>query len=42
MLEDNKNYLDFLSDVKDKISKAKISVSRSVNKELISLYWNIG
>lgn len=38
----NNDYLTFLTDLKLKIQSAKISVSKSVNKELILLYWNIG
>lgn len=38
----NKQYADFLKEVKQKILSARISASRSVNKELINLYWELG
>lgn len=38
----NKNYSRFLNEVKQKIQSAKIQVARSVNTDLIMLYFNIG
>ena len=38
----DKNYLDFLNSIKDRIVSAHITAARSVNSELISLYWDIG
>jgi len=35
-------YINFLKEVKQRIQSARISASRSVNKELINLYWDIG
>lgn len=37
-----KEYLNFFSDIKQRIASARISAARSVNKELIQLYWEIG
>jgi len=42
-LEENKTeYAKFLEDIKSKIQISRIIASKSVNKELIKLYWNIG
>ncbi len=38
----NKDYLHFLETIKSRIQSARISAARSVNRELISLYWEIG
>src|SRR3989344_4396350 len=38
----NKDYQLFLRDIKDRIKEAQYSALKAVNKELISLYWNIG
>ena len=35
-------YLDFLRDIKEKISSARIQVSKSVHRGQIQLYWDIG
>ncbi len=35
-------YLDFLRDIKEKISSARIKVSKSVHRGQIQLYWDIG
>jgi hypothetical protein len=35
-------YLHFLKDIKDRIRSAQYEASKSVNKELIGLYWDIG
>lgn len=39
---DNKEYINFLSDLKKKIQTAQIKANVSINRELILLYWNIG
>lgn len=42
-IEKNSNdYINFLDELKNKILSSRISASKSVNKELILLYWNIG
>lgn len=38
----NKEYLNWLSEIKSKIKSAQIKASLSVNKELLNLYWQIG
>ena len=38
----NKDYLHFLKTIKARIQSARISAAHSVNRELISLYWEIG
>lgn len=38
----SKDYISFLEDIKKKITKARISAYKSLNKELIKLYWEIG
>jgi predicted nuclease of restriction endonuclease-like (RecB) superfamily len=38
----DKSYLKFLSGIKDRIREAQYAALKSVNKELISLYWDIG
>ncbi|MBN2052449.1 DUF1016 family protein [Candidatus Woesearchaeota archaeon] len=38
----DKSYMDFLVSIKKRIQEAQYSALRSVNKELISLYWDIG
>lgn len=38
----DKNYLEFLQGIKSRIISARISAARSVNSELILLYWDIG
>jgi len=35
-------YTDFLQEIKDRIRASQISALRTVNKELISLYWEMG
>lgn len=37
-----KEYIKFLHEIKSRIVTARIQAIRSVNKELIKLYWNIG
>jgi predicted nuclease of restriction endonuclease-like (RecB) superfamily len=41
LLQD-KNYRNFVSEIKVRIQLARIKASRSINKELIFLYWDIG
>ena len=36
------NYQNFVNELKEKIQLARIKASRSINKELIFLYWDIG
>ncbi len=36
------DYTAFLKSIKTRITQARISIARSVNKELIQLYWSIG
>jgi predicted nuclease of restriction endonuclease-like (RecB) superfamily len=38
----DKNYLEFLGQLKTRISKSRYQVARTVNQELILLYWDIG
>ncbi|MDD5681605.1 MAG: DUF1016 N-terminal domain-containing protein [Candidatus Omnitrophica bacterium] len=37
-----KEYIEFLNEIKSRILTARIQAIRSVNKELIQLYWDIG
>jgi predicted nuclease of restriction endonuclease-like (RecB) superfamily len=37
-----KEYINFLNEIKSRIVTARIQAIRSVNKELIKLYWDIG
>ena len=37
-----REYLTFLNEIKSRIVTARIQAIRSVNKELINLYWDIG
>jgi len=37
-----KEYANFLNEIKSRIVTARIQAIRSVNKELIKLYWDIG
>jgi predicted nuclease of restriction endonuclease-like (RecB) superfamily len=38
----DKGYVEFLNEIKSRIVTARIQAIRSVNKELIALYWDIG
>jgi hypothetical protein len=38
----SKEYINFLNEIKSRIVTARIQAIRSVNKELINLYWDIG
>jgi predicted nuclease of restriction endonuclease-like (RecB) superfamily len=42
MTTKSKDYILFLKDIKNKITNARIKAYRSLNKELIKLYWDIG
>jgi len=42
MLIDDKTYLELVDEIKRKIAEAQREVVFSANKELITLYWNIG
>jgi predicted nuclease of restriction endonuclease-like (RecB) superfamily len=42
MLLNKDEYLSILKDIKSQIRKAQIAVLVNVNKEMITLYWNIG
>ena len=35
-------YINFFKDIKERVLKAQYEALKSVNKELISLYWDIG
>src|SRR3989304_4132924 len=37
-----KEYIRFLNEIKSRIVSARVQVSRSVNKGMIKLYWDIG
>lgn len=37
-----KEYIGFLNEIKSRIASARVQASRSVNKELLKLYWDIG
>ena len=41
-MTDNKEYVQFLNDLKSKIKQAQYKAYRTVNKQLIKLYWDIG
>lgn len=38
----DKNYIDFVNQIKEKIISSQYEALKTVNKELISLYWEIG
>lgn len=38
----DKGYIEFFADIKQKVRSAQLSALRAVNKELITLYWEIG
>jgi hypothetical protein len=38
----DRNYADFLVEIKSRIDQSRIKAIRSINKELINLYWYIG
>ena len=39
---DGKDYLTFLADVKLRIKSAQYQALRAVNRELVTLYWDLG
>jgi len=41
-IEDNKEFKNFVKDIKNKILSAQYEALKKVNKELINLYWDIG
>lgn len=41
-LTENNDYINFLNAIKSEIQSARIRASKTVNKELILLYWRIG
>jgi len=41
-MTENKDYIKFLTDLKSKIRQAQYKAYRVINKELITLYWEIG
>ena len=41
-MTENKDYIKFLTDLKNKIRQAQYKAYRAVNTELITLYWDIG
>lgn len=41
-MKKEKEYLNFLKEIKKRIAYAQYEALRTVNKELINLYWNIG
>ena len=41
-ISNEKNYADFLLEIKQRIKEAQYSALKAVNKELIALYWDIG
>lgn len=38
----SKEYLLFLNEIKSRITSSRIQAIRSVNREMITLYWEIG
>lgn len=42
MIIDNKEYFKFLDDLENRIRHVQYQAYRAVNKELISLYWDLG
>src|SRR3989338_6881261 len=41
-ISNEKNYTDFLFEIKQRIREAQYSAFKTVNQELILLYWDIG
>ena len=41
-MKEEKEYLNFLKEIKERITYAQYEALRAVNKELINLYWDIG
>ncbi len=42
LLNQNNEYINFLTEVKERIRHSQYKALKSVNKELIQLYWDIG
>ena len=42
LTKQNSEYIEWVGELKSLIQTAQIKASISVNKELLSLYWNIG
>jgi predicted nuclease of restriction endonuclease-like (RecB) superfamily len=40
--DDNKEYINFLAEVKQRIKSSQYEALKAVNKQLINLYWEIG
>lgn len=38
----DKNYIEWISEIKHKIHKARIKIALSVNTEILKLYWDMG
>ena len=41
-IKDTQQYAEFLKEINDRIRDAQASALKSVNKQLISLYWDLG
>lgn len=41
-MENEKNYLSFLNELKKEIAESRIKVAFTVNEQLLQLYWKIG
>jgi predicted nuclease of restriction endonuclease-like (RecB) superfamily len=41
-IENNKTYFNFLEDIKKRVLSARISAARTINRNLVELYWDIG
>jgi len=42
MIIEKKEYFEFLNDLRNRIRHVQYQAYRAVNKELISLYWDLG
>ena len=40
--KNNKIYLNFLEDIKERVVSARIASARTINRSLLELYWDIG
>jgi predicted nuclease of restriction endonuclease-like (RecB) superfamily len=41
-IKKNKTYLNFLEDIKKRVTSAKIASAKTINRSLLELYWDIG
>lgn len=41
-IEKTDGYKEFLSEIKDRIQEAQVNALKVINKQLVSLYWNLG